>query len=446
MNHLIKILGKFFTNIWNSWTDPDPKYDSSKRIWFIVLIITVFILGINTVFRASQGYGSQYDDFTAFSKELIFDRINVYKEYSFDRTSIGKYPPFFAFVYAPVAWMPLQIGAAIWFALGITMLITATKLLAKMSMNFACISNNNFKNRLWAVPIITVITVVMANLSTSQVNIFIFSLVAFGLYQFSKRNDKWAGLFIGIASAIKLTPGLFVVYFAYKGAWKTVLWAAIGGVICWGVLLPLALGPGRYFEIMTSWYGILSGYLTEGTLAESLAGFKHTNQSLSAFIFRYFTETPAGGGIENFYINVASLPYDVATHIVDGLKILLVLLLGFVCRTPVKNRNDFRLGIEFSLIMMATLFISPISWINHYVVMVLPFSVGVFYIWQADPKDANRKWMLKWLIISSILVVVSPKISQAFSLPFLGALIFFIVLVKSIYRMKPVASRVHLNH
>jgi hypothetical protein len=424
------VIEKILVQIWEKINSPGLAQMAAR----IVAILLILIVGTATVYRASRSHGSQYDDFYNFSKDLLYDRINIYQAYSFERTTIAKYPPFFSILFAPFVPIPFLLGAALWFVIGITLVYFSSQAIAKMGWYLFQGKGTAPPTSWWVAPIVMTLVIVMSNLATSQVNIFIFSLVIFSLSAFLKKKDYLAGLLIGVATAIKLTPGLFVLYFAYKGCWKPVLWAAIGGLACWGVLLPLVMGPEYYVEVMGSWIAMLQSYVAEGSSVDGLAGYKHTNQSMEAFFYRYFTHTPANGGFDDFYVNLLNIPMETAAWIVKALKVILLLILAWVCRSPLRERSNPMLMLEFSLIIMATLYISPISWINHYVVMILPFATAFYLVSSLEQHNQLRHQMLTALMAAVVMTYLTHPIFLAFSLAFLGSLILFFTISRILKR------------
>ncbi len=401
----------------------------------IVIFLAVFLLafGINTVLRANRGHGSQFDDFVAFSKDLVYDKINIYEAYAYDRTTIGKYPPFFGVVYAALVPLPIWLGAFIWFVSGVVLIIASSRAIVRMAWHFRGGKGEGPPPMLyWVAPLFMALVIILSNWGTSQVNIFIFALVVLGLDHFSRKNDHWAGILIGIATAIKLTPGLFAVYFLYKGQWKTVLWAALGGFICWFMVLPLLLGPDHYVAVMQGWLGTLDGFVTDGAIAEGVVGYRHTNQALEAFFYRFFTHTPADAGLEDFYVNILSISPQVADIIMKVAKVAIIIGLAAVCRTPVGDRKDIRLLFEFSLVVIATLYISPISWLNHFVVVLLPLGALFYYMHHLNDQNPLRKQILWGLVICTVLLNLTHPIFLAFSLTFFGSVYLVVLLVKAI--------------
>lgn len=438
----------FIENTWLHLVEGGNKEKIYRKYFKIFFILLLVILWANAAYRATRGHGSQYDDFTDFSRDLMVKKINLYETYSFDFTSIGKYPPFFGLVYAFLLPMPTALGAAVWFGLGVILIFFTARLLGKAIYTLHTghfIQNvRQIHQAYWIAPLVLISVNAITNLETSQVNIFIFFLVAVGIYFFSQQKDIWAGIFLGIAIAVKITPAIFVAYLFYKRYWKVALVAAVTLVICWGPILLAILGIDFYVEVMQSWIAILMNYVDEGTMAEGMGGFRHTNQSLDAFFFRTFTHTEANGGFENFYLNLMSINYEWADKIVKGLKLGLALFLALLFFKPFKTRNHPSMGLELSIVAIAMLFISPISWINHYIAMILPLTVGVYWLRSRQLSAENHKQLKYIILFCGITLLLPQRIFQAFSLPFLGALalgIFFVkILLKDFFKKQKITS------
>jgi len=83
---------------------------------------------------------------------------------------------------------------------------------------------------LWffALPVVSI--PVWLTLRQGQINIFLWVLILFDLNQLRKQN-RYAGIGVGLATAIKLIPGLFLVWFALAKKWR----AAFIAVATFGV-------------------------------------------------------------------------------------------------------------------------------------------------------------------------------------------------------------------
>ena len=142
-------------------------------------------------------------------------------------------------------------------------------------------------------------------------------------------------------------------------------------------------------------------------------------------LHRFLSDVPADGGRgADYFVNIVSLSIPFVDYVFKAAVVTTFAFLVWICRTPLGNRDRLALSFEYSLIFIATLFISPISWIDHYVFLLLPYIAGVYFVRTRPPILRERRLMLYALAVSFVLVSSSAsRLMQAWSLPVLGALI-----------------------
>ncbi|MCC9308700.1 glycosyltransferase 87 family protein [Kitasatospora sp. RB6PN24] len=118
------------------------------------------------------------------------------------------YPPFAALLFAPSAWVPAATLRIIVMFLNIGLLAVAVHLSVKLAgwsgrryHAAAVLLGTGFG--VWLEPVFT-------TLQYGQVNLAVLGLVLWDMTRSDSRTPKGVG--IGLATAIKITPGLFVVY------------------------------------------------------------------------------------------------------------------------------------------------------------------------------------------------------------------------------------------
>lgn len=78
--------------------------------------------------------------------------------------------------------------------------------------------------RWWALPAGTAIALVLEpvwkTLFLGQINLILMAFVVLDVLVLSLRGSRWAGVLIGVAAAIKLTPLIFVPHLFFTGRWK----------------------------------------------------------------------------------------------------------------------------------------------------------------------------------------------------------------------------------
>lgn len=376
---------------------------TAKRIYATLFVLLVVFLWLNMVRRALAGSGSQYDDFVGFSRDLLFERTNVYATYPAWNT-ITKYPPFFAFLLAPFVPFADAVGATVFFWASFAMAVASSWLAGRIACGPEAPAAEIRPVAIAA--FVLAAGVIGSNLETAQVNIVILFGTLLGLAWFREGHDARAGAAIGVMAAIKLTPGIFLAWLAWKRAWKAVLAGAAAVGVCWFVVQPLAFGHEHWEATMRGWLEAVVPFLSEGTRAEGVGGFRHTNQSLSAVVHRFFADVPATSDVEGLRVTVVDLGREAARTITIALVGLVVAATAWLTRGPVEDRASPRLAGEIAFVFVAALFVSPISWINHYVVLLAGFAVLARHV-RSRPEGATDRAVAWWAAATAFALLAA---------------------------------------
>ena len=96
--------------------------------------------------------------------------------------------------------------------------------------------------------------VLLSDVAHGNVNIPIAALVVATGYQWQRGRERSAGLLAALAAVLKVTPALFVLYFAWKRSPRALLYFGIG-VALFGFGVPaLFLGPSFTCELLAAWW------------------------------------------------------------------------------------------------------------------------------------------------------------------------------------------------
>jgi alpha-1,2-mannosyltransferase len=224
---------------------------------------------------------------------------------------------------------------------------------------------------------------ILGDLAHGNVNLFILFLVMAALYTFRCRRDMLAGLILGLAIACKVTPALFVPYFLYKRAWRTLAGCCLGLVLFAWVVPCCLLGFRQGTDLLHSWtQQMIVPYVVSGEVYYS----EHNNQSLPGLALRLLTYSPSFTVfVKNVreavaYHNLLSLSPRTAGWIVKGCMALFAVLVVWSCRTPLTQRRGWRLPAEFALVVLGMLLFSERTWKHHCVTLLLPFAVLMYWL------------------------------------------------------------------
>jgi alpha-1,2-mannosyltransferase len=238
------------------------------------------------------------------------------------------YPPFAALLFAPLA--PLSWHAVI--AVSIAVNVVAGGLVIR------ALVGPGWRRWLLVALLCVFLAPVRDTVSFGQVNLVLLALVWWDL-----RRSPRAGIGIGLATAVKLTPGLFVVYLAVARRWRAFFVAT--GTVVGAVLLAAAVAPTASHVF---WTEALWNTGRVGDLSYV------SNQSLRGLLAR--------AGLPGWWW---------------ALAVLGICALWMVRARRAARAGDHRTG--FALTGVATCLISPVTWVHH-LVWLLP---ALYLAWTA---------------------------------------------------------------
>jgi alpha-1,2-mannosyltransferase len=241
------------------------------------------------------------------------------------------YPPFAAIVMVPLAVLPYSVAFAILTAISVPALVIALRVvLGRLWPGWS-------DRRVWVVA--TVVTAaatqlfwpVIRTLTSGQVNLILMALVTVDLLRPGRRR----GMLLGIATGIKVTPVIFIVYLGLTRRWREAATAA--GTAAATVLVGVVLAPGASVR-----------YWTHLLFEPGRVGPQEyvSNQSLHGMLTRLT------GGPDR-----AVVPW-LALELIVGCW-------GLVMAYLAHRRGDEVLAVLLTAV--TGLVVSPISWVHHWV-------------------------------------------------------------------------------
>jgi hypothetical protein len=260
-----------------------------------------------------------------------------------------------------------------------------------------------------ATAIVLCLPAFLGDLSHNNVNLFILFLVVGCLEAFRRRYDSLAGLTLALAVACKVTPVLFVAYFAWKRCWR-VLGATIVGLVLWLVVAPgLTFGWDRTGELMSDWYALM----IERPLLKGEVTSEHPNQAVVGFVYRLFTHSPSyitypdNVVTPSAYHNLTDIGRPAAWVVVKLLTAGFALAVVVLCRLPVRGPTDSRRGWRFvaecGLICLGMLLFSERTWKHHAVVLLLPLAALTYAVAVVELPRRVRNFVIGVLVACFVL-------------------------------------------
>jgi alpha-1,2-mannosyltransferase len=306
----------------------------------------IFMVSLTAFFLLAHAIGLSGYDLSVYlmGGEAFMQGLPVYEQelhgpYGTDRFA---YPPPALLAFGPLSLLPSGVVHAIMLGFGIAALWAAVWITLRMvgfqrNIGMAGASLGITGCALWLQPS-------YANLDQGQVNIILMFLVLAD-FAISSRVPRLAGILIGVATAVKLTPAIFIVYLLLTRRFRAAVTAAITSLALTG--LGILVAPAnfkRWFE------GTFSdtGYL----VFNSVPAGDVSNQSINGVVVRFFGESGT------FVWFVLALAVGIG---------------GLAVAVRADRQGEPMAGVLACAI--TGLLISPVSWHEHWIWMV---PVGVW--------------------------------------------------------------------
>lgn len=183
------------------------------------------------------------------------------------------------------------------------------------------------------------------------------------------RPSPWVGLVLALAALAKTTPVVLIAWVAWRGARRTAAWS-----VAW---LGLAFVPAVWV-----WGpGIIGDWLQHGVLARLAvpSGWAH-NQSLNAALLRLCV--PAA--LDGVTVRAPLLQQVLVWALTAGVAVS-----TWSC-VRIRSRPAAMLPLECSLIVLAILIVTPITWVHTMAALLFVWPVQMLVLARA----AAQRW--KW--------------------------------------------------
>jgi hypothetical protein len=273
--------------------------------------------------------------------------------------------PFYNFVILPFGLLEFSTSFWIWTVLSLVCMLGSVILIYKdLYPNNA---NLLVVGSLWLVMLVYFPS--WANIIFGQFSFFLLLLITMAWIASRKGNDLPAGVILGLAMALKIFMGIFLLFFLVRRRWRLVCWMV--AVFLLGNLVSVAvLGLPSYQRFLSllhdmPWYA--GSY----------------NASFTGFFTRIF-----GGSGNHPLVSLPWLAWSLAGIFSALYTVVLVMLAWPLPRKLGKDQFD----LAFSFALTAMLLISPYGWAYYFPLLFIPLTVS----WRVA-QELPSGWRYKWL-------------------------------------------------
>lgn len=286
------------------------------------------------------------------------------------------YPPFIAIVAKSLGSLYPTTAQQVWDFLAIALFCVVVRfaMLTVPSTSEAMVRRGGLFAAIAAL-LLVVILPFRTNLDFGQINFLVlFFLSASFYFYFTKRSDIWAGVMLGLAALIKVTPALFVVFFLVSKRWKA-LAGFVVGVIGFAAATIALNGT-------VPWQQFLA-FLSDMGYAKNVIGGFHPSIIANFSVAGFFMRLMPGEAQLIRLLTMSSL----------------IVMFGVLLYHQLKYRSE---QTEFTLVLPYLVFMviaSPVTWLHHLVYLFLGFLFALRAIW-IERRDGRLRWVILLLLIA----------------------------------------------
>jgi glycosyl transferase family 87 len=279
------------------------------------------------------------------------------------------YLPVFAVLVAPLAALPVAMGAFLWQLGSWLAILWSAKAVARL------VGTERAQPWLAWFCLLGTFRLLDSNLSYGQANGFTLAALLKAISLARNERPTAAGLWVGAAAAFKVLPAALLGSFLLERRWRSTL-TGIAVLLGLGWLLPLAvLGPQLTLEAHRDWYDhIVRPYQVGGTAL--LSAFPYVpGQSLVPVVYHTLADTQVSGSAPAMRANWVNWDPDQVALVVRGLVLAhLAVFAGLVLRDGKRGSPD-KLVAHGALAICTVLLVAPLVHRAHMLWVMLPIGL-----------------------------------------------------------------------
>jgi hypothetical protein len=422
------------------WSELNRRLNRSaaQRALFVIFLITAIVFSTLPLLRYFRGR-------TLFDYKLWYEtgqHVLAGHEIYFFRS--GKYD----FMYPPPSAFFLA-GASLLGQGGLILLLVAINSVAwfysaRLSARLAGGIAGARNVWLYVIPNLLMIVYIWSSYHLGQSNLVLLALMLGAFVALRTKLEIVAGGLIAIAAGIKAFPVTAIVYLVYRR-----YWIAAGSLLMTLVFLLLVLpAPFRGFERawrdIEKWSAGMLKYSEASVGQRPMRSYTWKNQSLvgvSNRFLRHVDADAASAPHKPIYVNLADLKFAVVNIIVIGVALALGVL--FIAVMPARGmRTAESDSMEFALLLLLMLMVTPLSFGYFYSWLMLPFAVVTQHVL------AGKPWGILWWGLAAVALlapgVAFPRGAQLYGNTFFATLLLFVGVSIELWRLKQQAAHTQI--
>jgi hypothetical protein len=296
------------------------------------------------------------------------------------------YLPLFAVIMAPLSLFRIELTSIIWNLLSLLMILHSAMIL--YGGYFPRSRGDHALQRAYAVFLIAASVVFLSeNLLLGQVHVLLLYLIVLA-WKYERASMQWtAGALIGTATALKLLPGVFLLYFLLTRQYRALASMLATVLLCVSVVPAVAIGFETNGQLVREFYDMqirpmVSADTTEASMYARTAQRKTLHdQDFGALLMRhfavdhYFVEDVNAESYR--FLNLTSLNTSRVRQFMLPVFAVLVIFttVVYVRHRKVIDSHPDAHDLFFALFVLLSLLLSPRVRLVYLTVLMIPYGL-----------------------------------------------------------------------
>lgn len=297
------------------------------------------------------------------------------------------YPPIFAFIMIPFAFLPMALRNLLWYVLSVSVLYVSFRWCEALIVDtFGIRFDENRRYWFRVLSLALGLKFILAVLENQAYDYLVFFFLLMGVDGLMAGKDLRAAFGIATAAALKVTPLLFLPYLLYRKRWKV-----FAG--CLVIYFIISFLPDLFFSggpAQTTYFGKWVQEIVQPAVAAKDDAAPHfwegenlLNQSLRSLVYRIVSALEITPHFKNLLYAVYGS---------------LLLSLYLMIRRSGRLERPFL--FDASALMIGMLMLSPMSSKSHFIVLLLP-SMAILAYLMTRPRRSD---LLGPLLLASFMI------------------------------------------
>ena len=296
---------------------------------------------------------------------------------------------------------------------------------------------------LYLIPSLLVIVYVWSSYHLGQPNLVLLALMLGSFVALRAKREIVGGGLIAVAAAIKAFPVLAIIYLVYRRYWKATV-SLVATLVFLILILPAPFrGFERAWHDLEKWSAGMLKYSAVSVGQRPMRSYTWKNQSLigvSNRLLRHVDADAASAPHQPVYVNFADLKFPVVNAIIINVALALGIL--FIAVMPRREtRTAESDAIEFALLLLLMLMVTPLSFGYFYSWLMLPFAV-ITQRALVERVPSILWWCVPALALLAVGLIL-PRDAQLYGNTFFATLLLFVGLSIELSRFKQQAAQRH---